>query len=78
MIHLANTRIPIRFDWCKEIVLGRIDYFVEKQLWSDVLREIYSVENPSPELKELITQIQSNDFCSEDKDKQKLSLVFGK
>ena len=62
----------------EEIVLGRIDYFVEKQLWSDVLREIYSVENPSPELKELITQIQSNDFCSEDKDKQKLSLVFGK
>lgn len=62
----------------EEIVLARIDYFVEKQLWSDVLREIYSVENPSPELKELITQIQSNDFCSEDKDKQKLSLVSGK
>ncbi len=58
----------------EEIVLARIDYFVEKQLWSDVLREIYLVQNPSPELKELVEQIQSNDFCSDDKDEQPISL----
>ena len=32
----------------EEIVLARSDYFAKQGLWSDVLREIYSVQNPSP------------------------------
>lgn len=49
----------------KPNALERINYFSQKQLWSDVLREIYSVPNPSPELKQTINQIQGHNFCSQ-------------
>ncbi|GAB1542846.1 hypothetical protein NUACC21_55200 [Scytonema sp. NUACC21] len=62
----------------EEIVLSRVNYFAKNDLWSDVLREIYSVPNPSPELKEKIKQIQGHDFCSQEKDEQKLGLVLWK
>lgn len=52
----------------EQIILKRIEYFAQKELWSDVVREIYSVQHPSPELKEQIKEIQSHDFCSQDKD----------
>lgn len=61
----------------EEIILARIKYFAEKELWSDVFREIYLVQNPSPELKELTQQIQGHDFCAPDKDEPKVSLVSG-
>lgn len=47
----------------EKIVLAKIDYFEQKGLYSDVFREIYSVKNPSPELKQMIEQIESHDFC---------------
>ncbi len=56
-----------------KMILARVDYFAGKELWSDVLWEMYSVKNPSPELKQKIQQIQSHDFCS-----QKVALVSGK
>ena len=59
-------------------ILARVDYFADKQLWSDVLREIYSVKNPSPELKHKIQQIQSYDFCSPKQNEQKFGLVSWK
>lgn len=61
-----------------KIILARVDYFADRQLWSDVLREVYSVKNPNSELKQKIKQIQSHDFCSPKKSEQKLGLVFWK
>ena len=58
-----------------QIVLRRVEYFADKELWSDVFREIYSVQNPSPKLKELIKQIQGHDFCAPDKGEQQVGLV---
>ncbi len=61
-----------------KITLAKVDYFADKQLWSDVLREMYAVKNSSPELKERIKQIESNNFCSLEKGEQKPSLMSGK
>jgi len=58
-----------------KMILARVDYFAQNQLWSDVLLEMYSVKNPSPELKQKIQQIQSHDFCSLN---QKTTFVTGK
>ena len=33
-----------------EIAIAKADYFVNQQLWSDALQQLYTVENPSPEL----------------------------
>lgn len=34
----------------EEIAIAKADYLVQKQLWSDVLQHLYSVENPSVDL----------------------------
>lgn len=47
----------------EEIALKRANYFETKGLWSDVLREIYSVSNPSPELQQMQEKIQNHEFC---------------
>jgi hypothetical protein len=49
------------------IALEKADYFAKQELWSDALRELYSVPKPSAELKSAIEQIQAYDFCTEDK-----------
>jgi hypothetical protein len=41
----------------EEIVLERANYFVKRRLFSDALREIYSFQNPSPELTKLSQDI---------------------
>lgn len=46
----------------EEIALQRANYFAERQLWSDVLREAFSVKNPSTELTNLICQTPTR-FC---------------
>lgn len=43
----------------EEIANARANYFAQQQLWSDVLKEVYSIENPSPELETIIQQIPS-------------------
>ena len=49
------------------MALEKADYFTEKGLWSDALRELYSVGTPSTELTGAIWQIQAHDFCAKDK-----------
>jgi hypothetical protein len=49
------------------IALEKANYFAKKKLWSDALRELYSVRTPSAELTKAIEQIQAHDFCAEDK-----------
>ena len=34
----------------EEIAIALADYLAQKQLWSDVLQQLYSIENPSPDL----------------------------
>ncbi|MCA1994525.1 MAG: hypothetical protein LDL41_21145 [Coleofasciculus sp. S288] len=43
----------------EEIANARANYFAQQQLWSDVLKEVYSIENPSPELETIIQEIPS-------------------
>ncbi|MGB3404061.1 MAG: DUF928 domain-containing protein [Microcoleaceae cyanobacterium] len=46
------------------IALEKANYFIEKDLWSDALQIMFSVDNPSEELRETINQIKSHNFCS--------------
>lgn len=46
------------------IALEKVEYFTRNQLWSDALREIYTLKNPSPRLKQLMQQIPSSDYCN--------------
>jgi hypothetical protein len=46
------------------IALEKANYFIEKNLWSDALQIIFSVDNPSAELQQTINQIKSHNFCS--------------
>jgi hypothetical protein len=71
-----ESKLKAKEASAEEIVLARVNYFAEKSLWSDVLREIYSVPNPSPGLKEKIKQIQGHNFCSQEKDEQKFGFVL--
>lgn len=47
----------------EEIAMQRANYFAQQELWSDVLKEVYSVPNPSPELEAMIEQIPTK-LCS--------------
>jgi hypothetical protein len=41
----------------EQVALQKANYFAERQLWSDVFREAFSVTNPSPELSALLETI---------------------
>jgi hypothetical protein len=43
----------------EEIALQRANYFAQRDLWSDALQEIYSVQNPSPTLTRNAQEILS-------------------
>lgn len=47
----------------EKIALEKANYFAQQELWSDTLREIYTVPNPSAELTKIIQQISSVDYC---------------
>jgi hypothetical protein len=44
------------------LALQRANYFSQRQLWTDVLQEVYSVENPSAELEQVAQEILAQ-FC---------------
>ncbi|NEP14676.1 MAG: hypothetical protein F6K14_31670 [Symploca sp. SIO2C1] len=46
-----------------DIILARVNYFAERQLWSDALQEAYSVENPSGELADFLEKFEAHNFC---------------
>ncbi|MBD1944992.1 DUF928 domain-containing protein [Coleofasciculus sp. FACHB-712] len=48
------------------LAMEKVHYFAERELWSDALRELYSVPNPSAELRNAIALLQAHDFCAED------------
>jgi hypothetical protein len=47
----------------EEIALQRANYFAQRQLWWDVLQEVYSVKNPSAALEEVVKSIP-NEICT--------------
>ena len=47
----------------EKIALEKANYFAQQELWSDALREIYAVPNPSAELTRIIQQIPSTVYC---------------
>jgi hypothetical protein len=47
----------------EDIARKRAEYFAQQQLWSDVLKEAYSVENPSPGLTDMVRSIPRT-LCS--------------
>ncbi len=51
----------------ERIALERVNYFINKQLWSDALREIYLMPNPPAEGTDVIDKInnKAHDFCRE-------------
>jgi hypothetical protein len=51
----------------ERIALEKANYFAERGLWPDALRELYSVPKPSAQLRNAIAQIQAHDFCAQDK-----------
>jgi hypothetical protein len=49
------------------IALEKANYFADRGLWPDALRELYLVPKPSAELIRTIEQIQAHDFCPKPK-----------
>jgi hypothetical protein len=41
----------------EEIALAKANYFAQRQLWSDVLQQAYSVQNPSAELAKFVQKL---------------------
>jgi hypothetical protein len=54
----------------EKIALEKANYFAHQELWSDALREIYSIPNPSAELAQMIEKISSPNYCQEAKTTQ--------
>jgi hypothetical protein len=50
----------------RQLALEKANYFAQRELWSDALRELYSVPTPSAELTRAMALLQAHDFCAED------------
>lgn len=61
---LLEHRLKKQGANAEKIALEKANYFAKEELWSDVVREIYQVKNPSRRLKQKIQQIQSSDYCN--------------
>ena len=53
-----ETRLQSNNAATEEIAIAKADYFIQQQLWSDALQQMYSVENPSADLTNKITEIE--------------------
>lgn len=63
---LKQVEEQYKGESAEKIAMEKADYFAQKELWSDALRELYSVPSPSAELRDAIAQIQAHDFCKND------------
>ena len=57
----------------EKMALEKANYFAQRELWSDALRELYSVPKPSAELKSAIALLQAHDFCPRPEDEPNAS-----
>ncbi|WP_421656666.1 hypothetical protein [Leptothermofonsia sp. ETS-13] len=58
-LRALETQLKTKGATTEEIALQRVNYFVNQNLLSDALREMYSVKDPSNALKEIIQQAPS-------------------
>lgn len=62
------------------IALQRANYFAQRQLWSDVLQEVFEVKNPSAALtrikQELPAELLGDTKCSDSRQTQKCKIPY--
>lgn len=58
-----ETQLQSQGVSAEKIALEKANYLAEQDFWSDALRELFSVTNPSTELKETIQNIRAHNFC---------------
>ena len=54
---ILNADNELRYPTIGELQILQ-DYFIQQKLGSDALQQLYSVENPSPNLTQQITDIE--------------------
>lgn len=59
-----EARLKKKGDSVEKIALGKADYFAKKEMWTDVLEQLYSVQNPSPQLVDTIKNVEGHNFCN--------------
>jgi hypothetical protein len=57
-----NNKLKAEGATEEEIALERANYFENRQLWGDVLQELYSVKNPSEKLQSIANEV-TNQIC---------------
>ena len=55
-----ETKLKRQGASAEKIAMEKANYFAQKELWSDVIQQLYSISNPSAELKQTIKQIQDS------------------
>lgn len=61
---ITDSLTKLKGDSAEKIALGKADYFAKKEMWTDVLEQLYSVQNPSPHLIDTIKKIEGHNFCN--------------
>ncbi len=61
---LLENRLKKEGADAEKIALEKLSYFAQKELWSDVIGEIFKVKNPSVKLKEEQDKLLSSDYCN--------------
>jgi hypothetical protein len=59
-LQILDVELKQKGATAEEIALRRAQYFAQWQLWSDALREVFSVENPSAPLAEIAQSIPTS------------------
>lgn len=63
-----ESKLKAKDASAERIALERVNYFINKQLWSDALQEIYLMSNPPAEVTDLIDKINNKDFCRDERE----------
>ena len=61
-------------DTSEEALIKRVKFFADRELWADVVREIYTATELPSDLEALKEEITRHDFCAQP---QVISLVYG-
>ncbi|MEM7553045.1 MAG: hypothetical protein AAF378_02925 [Cyanobacteria bacterium P01_A01_bin.84] len=61
---LLEHRLEKQGADAEKTALEKASYFAQRELWSDVVGEIYKVKGRSTRLKQMKQQIQSSDYCN--------------
>lgn len=51
-------------DSVEKIALEKANYFANREMWTDALEHLYSVQKPSAQLMDIIRKIEGHNFCN--------------